>query len=77
MVQEGLTGGGELDAAGTAIEQLTADHGFEITDAFAHGGQGHVLALCGCRQLPLIGDGDEQTKGDEIEAAHGKAPGAI
>ena len=60
MFQEGLTGGGELDAPGGALEQLGADLQLQVAQLAAQGGLGGVQPpLGGKGQAALLGHGDE------------------
>lgn len=73
VVQQRVAGRCQLDALGLAIEQADTKLPFQIADALAHRRQRQMLALGGAGQAAGLGDGDEQPKGDEIDAAHGQA----
>ncbi len=70
VVQQCVPRRRQLDALGLAIEQADAELPFQIADALAHRRQRQMLALGGTGQTAGLGDGDEQPKGDEINAAH-------
>ena len=70
VVQQRVAGRGQFDALGLAIEQSDAQLVFQVADALAHCRQGQVLTLGSAGQAALVGDGDEQLEGDEIDAAH-------
>ncbi len=74
VVQQRVAGRRQLDALGLAIEQADAELPFQIADALAHRRQRQMLALGGTGQTAGLGDGDEQPKGDEINAAHSGFP---
>ncbi len=70
VVQQRVAGRRQLNALGLAIEQADAELPFQIADALAHRRQRQMLALGSAGQAAGLGDGDEQPKGDEIDAAH-------
>ena len=63
-------GGGRLDTAGAALEELHAQTGLQIAQALAGRGQREVLALGATRDAARLGDGEHQVERDQIEA-HG------
>ena len=63
VVEKGLAGGGQLDAAHAAADQLDANLVFEIADLAAEGRLRRVQPLLGReRQAALFGDRDEIAK---------------
>ncbi|MDT4858884.1 hypothetical protein FQZ97_933730 [compost metagenome] len=69
-----MPGRGQFHALGLAIEQGDAQLALQVADPLAHRRQRQVLALGGPGQAVLIGDGDEQFEGDEINATHVAEP---
>jgi pimeloyl-ACP methyl ester carboxylesterase len=63
MVEKGLAGGGQLDAAHAAADQLDANLAFEIADLTAEGRLRRVQPFLGReRQAALFGGRDEKAK---------------
>src|SRR6202049_4698471 len=63
VVEKGLAGGGQLDAAHAAADQLDADLIFEIADLAAEGRLRGVQPRLGCeRQAALLGNLDKIAK---------------
>src|ERR1700738_4850748 len=63
MVEKGLAGGGQLDAAHAAADQLDANLAFELADLTAAGRLRRVQPLLGReRQAALFGGRDEKAK---------------
>jgi hypothetical protein len=65
--QQGLPGGGGLDAATAAHQQRRADLGLDRGDALAHRRGDNGLAPGGARDVALLADGNEQAQGDGVE----------
>src|SRR6202043_3215737 len=63
VVEKGLAGGGQLDAAHAAADQLDADFVFELADLPAERGLRRVQPFLGReRQAAFFGDRDEKAK---------------
>jgi hypothetical protein len=69
LAQQGLAGGGGLDAAAAAHQQRRADVGFDGGDALADRAGDDGLALGSARDVALLADGDEQVQGDGVEGS--------
>ena len=57
LLQERLSGGGELDLTAGTHEQLGADSALELADLVAQRWLGDVEARSGATEVELVGDG--------------------
>ena len=71
VVQQGIAGGGQFDAAWPAVEQGGIERAFQVADAFAHGRQRQVFAFGRGSEPACVGDRDEKTEGEQIDTRHG------
>ena len=62
LLEERLPGGGELNLAAGAHEQLRAEGALELADLVAQRRLGDVEPRSGAAEVELLGDGQEVTK---------------
>ena len=70
MIEQAFTGGRELDAAATALEEGDRKGLLEALDAGTGGGEREMAAVGAARDAAAVGDRDEKLEVDQVEA-HG------
>lgn len=73
VIEQAFAGGGELDAAATALEQGDAKRLLQPPDPGADGSEREMAAVGAARDAAVVGHRDEKLQVDQVEA-HGNNP---